>query len=102
MVDKAINPYSIIVRPLITEKSTALSGANKYIFEVDLRANKPQIKAAVETAFEVTVLEVNTMVMKGKPRGNRRFGRKVTYGSDWKKAVVTVSAEDKIELFEGV
>lgn len=102
MVDKAINPYSVIVRPLITEKSTALSGANKYIFEVDLRANKPQIKAAVETAFEVTVLEVNTMVMKGKPRGNRRFGRKVTYGSDWKKAVVTVSPEDKIELFEGV
>ena len=102
MVDKAINPYSIIVRPLVTEKSTALSGANKYIFEVDIRANKPQIKAAVETAFEVTVLEVNTMVMKGKPRGNRRLGRKVTYGSDWKKAVVTVSPEDKIELFEGV
>lgn len=102
MVDKAINPYSVIVRPLVTEKSTALSGANKYIFEVDLRANKPQIKEAVETAFDVTVIEVNTMVMKGKPRGNRRFGRKVTYGSDWKKAVVTLAAEDKIELFEGV
>ena len=102
MVDKSINPYSVIVKPLVTEKSTALSGANKYIFEVDIRANKPQIKAAVETAFEVTVLEVNTMVMKGKPRGNRRFGRKVTYGSDWKKAVVTLAAEDKIELFEGV
>jgi large subunit ribosomal protein L23 len=101
-VDKSISPYAVIVRPLVTEKSTALSGANKYIFEVDIRANKPQIKAAVETAFEVTVLEVNTMVMKGKPRGNRRFGRKVTYGSDWKKAVVTLAADDKIELFEGV
>ena len=102
MVDKSISPYSVIVRPLVTEKSTALAGANKYIFEVDIRANKPQIKAAVETAFEVTVLEVNTMVMKGKPRGNRRFGRKVTYGSDWKKAVVTLAADDKIELFEGI
>ena len=102
MVDKSINPYSVIVRPLITEKSTDLAGVNKYIFEVDLRANKPQIKAAVETAFDVTVLEVNTMVMKGKPRGNRRFGRKVTYGTDWKKAVVTLAADDKIELFEGI
>jgi len=102
VVDKSINPYSVIVRPLITEKSTDLAGVNKYIFEVDLRANKPQIKAAVETAFDVTVLEVNTMVMKGKPRGNRRFGRKVTYGTDWKKAVVTLAADDKIELFEGI
>jgi large subunit ribosomal protein L23 len=102
VVDKAISPYTVIVRPLITEKSTDLAAANKYIFEVDIRANKPQIKAAVETAFEVTVVEVNTMVMKGKPRGNRRFGRKVTYGSDWKKAIVTLAADDKIELFEGV
>ena len=102
MVDKAINPYSVIVRPVITEKSTDLAAANKYIFEVDIRANKPQIKQAVETAFSVTVTEVNTMVMKGKPRGNARFGRKVTYGSDWKKAVVTLAADDKIELFEGV
>jgi large subunit ribosomal protein L23 len=101
-VDKTINPYAIIKRPLVTEKSTALAMANKYIFEVDLRANKPQIKEAVEKAFDVTVLEVNVMVMKGKPRGNRRMGRKKTYASDWKKAVVTVSAEDKIELFEGV
>ena len=102
MVDKAISPYTVIVRPVITEKSTDLAAANKYIFEVDIRANKPQIKAAVETAFEVTVVEVNTMVMKGKPRGNRRFGRKVTYGTDWKKAIVTLAADDKIELFEGV
>jgi large subunit ribosomal protein L23 len=100
--DKAINPYSVIIRPLITEKSTDLAQANKYIFEVDIRANKPQIKEAVETAFDVTVTEVNTMVMKGKPRGNRRFGRKVTYGNDWKKAVVTLVADDKIELFEGI
>ncbi len=101
-MDKSISPYTVIVRPVITEKSTDLASANKYIFEVDIRANKPQIKQAIETAFEVTVLEVNTMVMKGKPRGNRRFGRKVTYGTDWKKAIVTLAADDKIELFEGV
>ena len=101
-VDKSINPYTVIRRPLVTEKSTALSLANKYIFEVDMRANKPQIKTAVEKAFNVTVTAVNVMVMKGKPRGNRRLGRRPTLGSDWKKAVVTLAPSDKIELFEGV
>ncbi len=62
-MDKSISPYTVIVRPVITEKSTDLASANKYIFEVDIRANKPQIKQAIETAFEVTVIEVNTMVM---------------------------------------
>jgi len=101
-VDKTINPLNVIRRPLVTEKSTALAGANKYIFEVDPRANKPQIKEAVEKAFEVTVVSVNTMVMKGKPRGSRSMRRKITHTSDWKKAVVTLAPEDKIELFEGV
>jgi large subunit ribosomal protein L23 len=101
-VDKQISPYSIILRPLVTEKSTALSMASKYIFEVDMRANKPQIKSAVEKAFNVTVTSVNVMVMKAKKRGGTRSGRKVSYGADWKKAVVTLVADDKIELFEGV
>jgi large subunit ribosomal protein L23 len=101
-MDKQMNPYSLIVRPLVTEKSTALAGANKYIFEVDMRANKPQIKTAVEKAFDVTVINVNVMVMKGKSRGGRRSGRKITHAPDWKKAVVTLSVEDRIELFEGV
>ena len=101
-MDKQISPYTVIKRPLVTEKSTALSGANKYIFEVDPRANKPQIKEAVEKAFEVTVTSVNVMVMKGKSRGGRRSGRRVTHAPDWKKAVVTLVPEDSIELFEGV
>ena len=101
-MDKTMSPYAVILRPLVTEKSTALSMANKYIFEVDIRANKPQIKSAVEKAFDVTVTAVNVMVMKGKPRGNRRMGRRPTYSNDWKKAVVTLTAEDKIELFEGI
>jgi large subunit ribosomal protein L23 len=101
-MDKQISPYAVILRPLVTEKSTALSMAGKYIFEVDIRANKPQVKNAVEKAFNVTVTGVNIMVMKGKPRGGRRAGRIPTKGSDWKKAVVTLAPEDKIELFEGV
>ncbi len=101
-MDKQISPYSVILRPLVTEKSTALSMASKYIFEVDMRANKPQIKTAVEKAFNVTVTSVNVMVMKAKKRGGARSGRKVTYGPDWKKAIVTLVPEDKIELFEGV
>ena len=101
-MDKTMSPYVVIKRPLVTEKSTVLSGANKYIFEVDMRANKPQVKEAVAKAFNVTVTGVNVMVMKGKPRGNRRGGRKRTHGSDWKKAVVTLAAGNKIELFEGI
>lgn len=101
-MDKSINPYAVILRPLVTEKSTALAGANKYIFEVDTRANKPQIKEAVEKAFEVTVTGVNVIVMKGKQRGNRRSGRRVTQAPDWKKAIVTLAADDHIELFEGI
>jgi large subunit ribosomal protein L23 len=101
-VDNQISPYTIIVKPLVTEKSTSLAMANKYIFQVDMRANKPQIKSAVETAFNVTVIDVNVMVMKGKPKGGRRAGRRLTYASDWKKAVVTLAADNKIELFEGV
>jgi large subunit ribosomal protein L23 len=102
-VDKQISAYIVIRKPLVTEKSTALSAANKYIFEVDMRSNKPQIKAAVEKAFNVSVTGVNVMIMKGKPRSRRAAGgRRDGYGSDWKKAVVTLAAGDKIELFEGV
>jgi len=97
-----MSSYAVIKRPLVTEKGTGLSLANKYLFEVDMRANKPQVKAAVEKAFNVQVTSVNIIVMKGKPRSGRRFRRATTYGSDWKKAIVTLAADDKIELFEGV
>jgi large subunit ribosomal protein L23 len=101
-VDKQLSPYAVIRRPLVTEKSTELAGANKYIFEVDLRANKPQIRSAVEKAFDVKVMAVNVMTMKGKSHGGRRFGRRVTHSPDWKKAVVTLAPGDSIQLFEGV
>lgn len=96
---KEIHPYAVLLRPIITEKTTVLTGADKYVFEVDIRANKNQIKEAVQVAFNVRVAEVNTMVMKGKPK---RFGRRVVDRPDWKKAVVTLVPGDKIELFEGI
>jgi len=96
---RELHPYAVLLRPIITEKTTILTGLDKYVFEVDIRANKNQIKEAVELAFSVRVSDVNTMKMKGKPR---RFGRKVTNQPDWKKAVVTLVAGDKIELFEGI
>ncbi|MEO6397623.1 MAG: 50S ribosomal protein L23 [Tepidiformaceae bacterium] len=96
---KEIHPWAVLLRPIITEKTTVLTGLDKYVFEVDLRANKNQIKEAIELAFNVHVTEVNTMKMKGKPK---RFGRKVTNRPDWKKAIVTLISGDKIELFEGI
>ena len=96
---RELHPYAVLLRPIITEKSTVLTGADKYVFEVDIRANKNQIREAVQVAFNVRVFEVNTMVMKGKPK---RFGRKVTNRPDWKKAIVTLAPGDKIELFEGI
>lgn len=96
---REIHPYAVLLRPLITEKSTVLTAQNKYVFEVDVRANKDQIKEAVELAFNVHVNAVNTMKMKGKPH---RFGRTVTNKPDWKKAVVTLVQGETIELFEGI
>ena len=96
---KAIHPYNVIVRPLITEKGTLLSEQNKYAFEVAPGANKMQIKAAVELAFNVVVLKVNTMVMPGK---QRRVGRSIGMTSEWKKAIVTLAEGGRIEFFEGV
>lgn len=90
-------PHQIIVRPLITEKNTALMEYNKYTFEVLREASKPEIKRAIETIFNVSVTKVHTMNVRGKLR---RRGREVGYTKDWKKAIVTLAAGDRIELFE--
>lgn len=92
-----MNAHQIIIRPLITEKNTNLMYEGKYSFEVDRNANKFEIKAAVEELFKVTVVDVNTMNVRGK---FRRRGTRAGYTSDWKKAVVTLAAGDRIELFE--
>lgn len=96
---KQLHAYGIIMRPLITEKAQVMTAQNKYAFEVDKRANKMQIKEAVEVAFNVRVNSVNTATMKGK---NKRYGRRESKLPDWKKAIVTLAAGEKIELFEGV
>lgn len=97
---KQLHPLDVILRPLITEKATRLSGEGKYAFEVQRSANKTQIADAVEKSFDVTVTSVNVMNMRGKSR--RLRGNRVKYAPDWKKAVVTLAPGDKIELFEGV
>jgi large subunit ribosomal protein L23 len=91
------DPYQIIVRPLITEKGTHQASAlASYPFEVNAKANKTQIKQAVETIYNVRVLEVRTANRKGKPR---RRGRFVSQTRNWKKAVVMLHEEDRIDLF---
>jgi large subunit ribosomal protein L23 len=92
-----VNLYEILRRPLITEKYTALQAFGKYAFEVADAADKPQIKAAVERAFNVHVTAVNLMTVPGK---RRRLGRRMLPARPWKKAVVTLQPGDKIELFE--
>ena len=91
--------YEVLRRPLLTEKNATLQPQNKYVFEVDKKANKPQIKQAVEKAFKVRVTSVNVITVPGK---RERVGRQIVLTSSWKKAMVTLRPGDKIEIFEGV
>lgn len=88
----------ILIRPIVTEKSTALMEQGKYTFRVPLAATKIQIRQAVEQIFKVKVQAVNTMRYEGKLK---RMGRTQGRRSDWKKAVVTLKPGEAIELFEG-
>ncbi len=90
--------HQIIKRPLITEKSTRLKEAeNQIAFVVDGKANKIEIRKAVESLFKVKVLKVHTSNFEGK---KKRLGKHMGKRSDWKKAVVTLKPGDKIEFFE--
>ena len=91
--------YDVLVRPVITERSTALADElGQYVFEVALGANKRQIKEAIETIFEVKVKKVNTLIMPAK-RGRR--GRYEYWRTqEWKKAIVSLQPGDKLELFD--
>ncbi len=94
------DPYQIIIRPIITEKSMlAKDTANTVTFEVHPKANKSEIKKAVEQLFGVKVLSVNTLNVKGKTKRFRFVrGKK----KDWKKAMVKLKPGETIDLFEGV
>jgi large subunit ribosomal protein L23 len=94
------DPRDIIKRPVITEKSTDLMEEKKYVFEVDMRSNKTEIKQAIEKIFGVKVVSVNMIRMPAKPK---RYGRFQGYTSAWKKAIVKLSEDSKpLEYFEGV
>jgi len=93
-----VNARSVIIRPIVSEKSYALLTANKYTFRVHERAHKTQIRQAVEEIFGVRVRNVRTMSVKPKPK-RRGYTSGKTRG--WKKAVVQLHPEDHIELFEG-
>ncbi len=95
----------ILRRPHITEKNTNLMEQSQYTFEVDLQANKIQIREAVEKTFDVRVLAVNTMVVKGKAKSrvaSRRGGRINGREAKWKKAIVTLYPGDRIDIFEQI
>ena len=91
--------YDVVLAPHITEKSTLLSEQNAVVFKVARTASKPQIKAAVEALFGVTVTGVNTMIAKGK---SKRWKGKLYTRSDVKKAVVTLAEGQSIDVTEGV
>jgi large subunit ribosomal protein L23 len=91
-----MNPYQIIIRPLQSEKSAGLAEDNRFVFRVDRKANKYQIRQAIEQIFGVNVVKVNTMVMPGKPK---RAGRYVGRRSGFKKAVVTLAEGQQLDLY---
>jgi large subunit ribosomal protein L23 len=91
------DPRDIIYRPVISEKTYGLLDENKYTFEVDKRANKTQIRQAIEEIFDVTVTGVNTMNRQGK---RKRRGLIVGKRPDTKRAIVSVAEGDEIELFD--
>jgi large subunit ribosomal protein L23 len=92
-----LRPYQVVLRPLVTEKGTHQSTRyNAYTFQVNPIATKTQIKDAIEELFSVKVEAVRTQIREGK---KRRFRQSVGQLPTWKKAIVTLSAEDKIEFF---
>jgi len=94
-----MNQYDIILRPIVTEKSSLMKdGANQYVFEVARTANKIEIARAVEQLFKVKVMSVRVMNIEGK---TRRLGKHSGKRADWRKAVVKLNPKDKISFFEG-
>ena len=93
-----MNARSVVIKPIVSEKSYALLTANKYTFRVHDDAHKTQVRQAIEEIFGVRVLDVRTMTVRPKPK-RRGYTAGKTRG--WKKAIVQLHPEDHIELFEG-
>ncbi len=90
--------HDIIIRPVVTEKSSRMMENNKYTFEVLPAANKIEIRKAVEEVFKVKVSSVHTVKMRSKPK---RMGRFLGRTRSWKKAIVTLLPGERIEFFDG-
>lgn len=88
----------VIKKPLVTEKNTTLSSLGVYVFEVDRKSTKTDIKKAVEKAFQVKVSSVNTSICRGRSKRNKFGMTKIKY---WKKAMVKLLPGEKIAIFEG-
>lgn len=95
----ATNPRDLLIRPVITEKTSVMMQDNKYTFKVPLTANKTEIRQAVEKIFNVKVEKVNTVRVLGKAK---RMGRYVGKRSDYKKAIVKLAEGNTIQIFEGM
>jgi large subunit ribosomal protein L23 len=92
-----MNAHDVILRPVVSEKTTALMEENKYVFQVPMKANKVMVKQAVKEIFNVTPEKVNVMVVRGKTKRIRyQYGNRPA----WKKAIVTLKAGEKIEIFD--
>ena len=94
-----MNINQVLLKPTITEKSTLLQESGKYTFQVAPRANKMQVKEAVEKSFDVTVIDVNITKLHGK---RKRYGPRIAKKPDIKKAVVTLKSGDRINLIESL
>jgi large subunit ribosomal protein L23 len=94
--------YEVLRRPLVTEKSNYQAGIHQYVFEVAPNATRTQVKEAVELIFKVTVLRVNVINVAAKRARKTRSRRLVISRTGYKKAIVTLSPEDRLPIFEGV
>ena len=90
--------HDIIVRPIVTEKSSRMMEENKYTLEIHPQANKTEVRKAVETVFKVKVEKVHTLKVRSKPK---RMGVFLGKSRAWKKAIVTLAEGERIEFFEG-
>ena len=94
-----MNSFDILRKPIITEKTTDLGNSGRYVFKVSRRATKLEIKKAVHEAFNVEVVSVNTLTVRGKPK---RYGPRFVKRPSWKKAIVALAPGHSITIFEGV
>ncbi len=99
VVNQATAAYKVLIRPLVTEKSTELAAQGKYVFEVSIRANKIAVAQAVKDVYGADVQQVNIMKTRGKVVA---FGRNLGKRKDYKKAIVTLKKGQTIQVFEGV